>query len=89
MKFNAMNYTSLHGLDILFFFLLFLAQIPISVPLWNLVSLLRAIIGGGRVWSRGSRGKGRWGTGGRRVRGRLSVAFGLALKDEQCGEGTG
>lgn len=33
----------------------------------------------------GATGKGRRGTGGRGAR----VAFGLALKDEGCGEGTG
>lgn len=45
MKLSAMNYISLHDLDILFFLLPFLVQIPISVLLWDLVSFLSAIIG--------------------------------------------
>lgn len=38
---------------------------------------------------RGAAGKGRWGTGEGGAHGRLLMAFGLALKDDGCREGTG
>lgn len=81
MKLNATNYISLRGLDILFFLLPFLVQIPISVPLWDLVSFVSAIIGGNIEQCVSLAGEG----GSMGWAWKLSVTYGLFLKDGGCG----